>query len=253
SRNGQLDSIANVTAGVITELVVAGRGGVLADASAVVLNVTATNTAGPGFVTVWPCGVDRPLASSLNFAGAGVTTPNAVVVGVGTGGKVCLYSSAAADLVVDVNGAFPADDDYADLVPNRLFDSRNGQLDSIANVTAGVITELVVAGRGGVPADASAVVLNVTATNTAGPGFVTVWPCGVERPLASSLNFSAAGVTTPNAVVVGVGVEGKVCLYSSAAADLVVDVNGAFPAQTGGTASYSSLVPSRLLDTRVLA
>jgi hypothetical protein len=34
--------------------------------------------------------------------------PNAVLVKLGTSGKVCLYTSATADLVVDVNGYVPA-------------------------------------------------------------------------------------------------------------------------------------------------
>ena len=86
---------------------VAGRGGVAGDASAVVLNVTVAGARGPGFVTVFPCGAAQPTASNLNFV-AGSTVPNAVTSKVGAGGKVCLFSSGATDLVVDVNGWFPA-------------------------------------------------------------------------------------------------------------------------------------------------
>ncbi|HZI43627.1 MAG TPA: hypothetical protein VFD53_00320, partial [Ilumatobacter sp.] len=79
-------------------------------------------------------------------------------------------------------------------------------------------------GASDVPTDAGAVVLNVTVTNTDGPGFVTVWPCGRPRPLASNLNF-ITGATIPNLVVVGVGDNGKVCLYTSAGTDLIADIN----------------------------
>ena len=48
---------------------------------------------------------------------------------------------------------------------------------------------LQVTGRGAVPGDATAVVLNVTVTQPLGSGFVTVYPCGDPRPLASNLNF----------------------------------------------------------------
>ena len=85
------------------ELVVAGRGGVPADAEAVMLNVTAVRPAGRGYLTVYPCGADRPLASSVNYV-AGDVVGNAVLAKVGTGGKVCIFTLWAADIVIDVNG-----------------------------------------------------------------------------------------------------------------------------------------------------
>ncbi len=62
---------AQVPGGVV-ELQVVGRGGVDGDASAVVLNVAAVRASSRGHVRVWPCGEDRPTATTLNFqAGAG--------------------------------------------------------------------------------------------------------------------------------------------------------------------------------------
>lgn len=233
------------------ELLVAGRGGVAADATAAVLNVTVTNAAGDGFVTVWPCGVNRPNASNLNYQ-AGTTVPNAVITQIGTGGKVCFYTENAIDLIVDVNGQYPAGTAFSPLVPARLLDSRSpggdtfdDQFQAIGTRVADSTTELVVAGRGSVPADASAAVLNVTVTNAAAEGFITVWPCGVARPNASNLNY-VAGVTVPNAVITKIGTGGKVCIYTEKAVDLIVDVNGQYPAGT----AYSPLVPARLLDSR---
>jgi len=78
---------------------------VVGDAAAVVLNVTVTDPQASGFVTVYPCGSERPNASSLNYV-AGATVANAVVVKVGDGGQVCLFSQAATDLIADVNGYF---------------------------------------------------------------------------------------------------------------------------------------------------
>jgi hypothetical protein len=89
------------------------------------------------------------------------------------------------------------------------------------------VTELTVAGRGGVPVDAAAVVLNVTVTAALGAGFATVFPCGSELPNASNLNF-VAGVTVPNLVVSKVGVGGKVCVFVSAGTYLIADVSGYF-------------------------
>ncbi len=65
-------------------------------------------------------------------------------------------------------------------------------------------------------------------------------------PLASALNVQA-GVDTPNLVIAKVGDGGKVSMYNNAGTvDLVADVAGWYPAQSG----LNSLTPTRLLDTR---
>ena len=103
SSRGSVCAAANST----TELQVGGRGGVPMDAAAVVLNVTVTAPEGSGFITVYPCGEPLPTASNLNFV-AGDTVPNAVVVKLGAGGKVCLFAAeSATHLIADTNGYFP--------------------------------------------------------------------------------------------------------------------------------------------------
>jgi alpha-tubulin suppressor-like RCC1 family protein len=121
---------------------------------------------------------------------------------------------------------------FVPLVPGRLMDTRNGATvdgrGPVGRRGAGQITELDVAGRGGVSADGLAVVLNVTVTGATSGGFVTVWPCGSPQPNASSLNFDT-GATIPNAVVTKIGTGGKVCMVSSGETHLIADVNGYFP------------------------
>ena len=46
----------------------------------------------------------------------------------------------------------------------------------------------------GIPAGAEAIVINVTAVDPTQAGYLTVFPYGEERPLASSLNYIAGGV-----------------------------------------------------------
>ena len=119
--------------------------------------------------------------------------------------------------------------------PRRLTDTRVGfatvdGVDAGSGVIAlGGVHEVQVAGRAGVPSSAVSVVLNVTAVDASAPGFMTVWPCGVPQPLASSLNF-ATGQTVPNSVIAKVGAGGKVCLFASQKLDAVVDVAAYFPA-----------------------
>jgi hypothetical protein len=69
------------------------------------------------------------------------------------------------------------------------------------------------------------VVLNVTVIDSVAEGFVTVYPCGIPRPLASNLNY-VVGTTVANAVIVKVGVDGKVCVFNTGSTHLAVDVNG---------------------------
>ena len=225
------------------ELPVAGRGGVPVDAVAVVLNVTVVRPASAGFVTVWPCGAPRPNASNLNFGG-GQTVANLVIVKLGLNGKACFATSAYTDVLADVSGYFPAGSSYAPIAnPTRLLDTRSGTAPA---VDAESVQQLVVTNRAGVPADAKAVVVNVTVTRPAAAGFMTVWPCGQTKPTASNLNF-ASGQTVPNLVLAKVGALGMVCLSSSATTDLIVDIAGYFPA----TSSFNPIAnPTRLLDTR---
>ena len=238
--------------GGVVELTVANRGGVPIDAESVALNVTVTEAVGAGFVTVYPCGSQQPLASSLNYI-AGQTVPNAVISRVGAGGAVCLFVSEGTHLVADVTGYFPPGSSFNSLLPARLLETRTGPglatVDGLFNgagpVARDTTLQLQVAGRGEVPADATAVVLNVTVTQPVGAGFVTVYPCGDARPLASNLNF-VAGQTVPNQVISKVGAGGQVCLYSNETTHMVADIGGYF----GPDSTYVSLLPARLLETR---
>ncbi|MGH9264482.1 MAG: hypothetical protein ACRD1D_07290 [Acidimicrobiales bacterium] len=93
-----------IAAGGSIDVQVAGRGGVPATGvRAAVLNVTVTQPTAPGHLTISPSAIPRPLASDLNFA-AGETRPNLVVVQLGLGGGVTVYTSSEAHIVVDVAG-----------------------------------------------------------------------------------------------------------------------------------------------------
>ena len=89
--------------GSTVDVQVGGLGGVPSWASAVVLNATVVAPKGPGYLTVFPAGTAQPLASDLNYA-AGEIRPNLVVVELGAGGKVSLFTSTGTDVVFDVAG-----------------------------------------------------------------------------------------------------------------------------------------------------
>jgi hypothetical protein len=219
--------------GSVTEVQMTGRAGIPSLTAAVSLNVTVSEAAADGFVTVYPCGTAIPNSSSLNYR-TGSTIPNAVTTKVGATGRICLYTSAAAHLIVDINGFYPTGSSFSPMPPARLLDSRpggataDGQFAAGGVRASGSVTELQIATRVGVPVTAAAVSLNVTVTEAAAPGFITVFPCGTPIPNSSNLNY-LAGSTIPNAVLAKVGAGGRVCLFTNAGTHLIVDINGYFP------------------------
>jgi hypothetical protein len=228
----------------------AGRGDVPGDAVGVIANITAVGPTGKGFITAHPCTNPMPIAASLNYT-AGVNLGNEIILGL-DGDDACIFSSAAAHVTVDVVGYISADSPYRAVTPARYADTRSTGVtfDGIAQAggAPGPVGEMTVpvAGRGAVPADAGAVVLYVAAVAPTGNGFVTVWDCDGNAPLASSLNF-VPGVNRGNEIIADIGPGGDVCLFTSTSAHLTVDVVGYLPTGT----NYESLdVSSRLLDTR---
>jgi len=234
------------------DLIVGGRGGVPSGAAAVVLNVTATDTTTAGFLTAWPADATRPNASNINFV-ANETIPNLVISKLSADGKVALFNSqGSTDVIADVLGWFPATSGLTPLSPARLLDTRAGRT-TVDGVDAGIGAlaaqtefDLPVVDRGGVPLNgAGAVVLNVTATGSAAPGFVTAWPSGTARPPTSNLNIDA-NLTIANLAIVKLGGDGKVALWSSVGTDLIADVAGWFATPS----ELTTFAPARLLDTR---
>ncbi len=125
----------------------------------------------------------RPLASNLNYA-AGQTVANLVTVKVGAGGKVnLLQQRRRTHVVVDVAGWYgtsaggPGSRPVAGPHPRHPRRRRAPGGRSRARPR-----RLQVTGQGGVPASGvSAVVLNVTATNTGSDGWLAAWPAGEAR------------------------------------------------------------------------
>jgi Bacterial Ig-like domain (group 1) len=235
--------------------VAGGSTGAPANASAVVINVTVTKTTAASFLTVYPTGSAKPLASNLNWV-RGQTIPNLVVVPVGDSDQVTFFNAAGStDLVIDLEGYFAAPSGpaggYQPLAPARILDTRTGNGAPPGKLGSAQTLNLQVTGRGGVPSSGvSAVVMNVTATNPSTAGFLTVFPAGAPKPLASNLNFTA-GETVPNRVVVGVGAGGQVSIFNGqGSTNVIADVGGYFTDASATGQLFSPLAPLRVLDTR---
>ncbi|HWM18422.1 MAG TPA: DUF1501 domain-containing protein [Ilumatobacteraceae bacterium] len=231
---------------------IAGRGGVPpTGAIAVVANVTAVDVTEPTFLTVCPGGAARPETSNLNPM-PGRATPNLVVMGIGADGTIDVHNSVGeTNCIVDVFGYFDANggDRLNPLEPSRLLDTRSGVGAPSGAVGRQQRVDLQVTGRGGVPGDATAVVLNVTVDQPTSNGFLSIGPAGEAIPGTSNLNF-VAGLTVPNLVVCKVGDGGMVSFSAECdSLHLIADVFGYFAGDTDGS-KVRTVRPHRLLDTR---
>ncbi|MCU1362006.1 MAG: hypothetical protein JWN99_3295, partial [Ilumatobacteraceae bacterium] len=256
TRDGTGGNITPLGQQIFTELDVTGVGGVPeTNVTAVVMNITVDGPTDSGFLTVWPSGEARPDVSNLNFV-PGQTVPNLVTVKIGANGKVNVFNSTGATSVVaDVVGYYtsvrPATGGlFTPLTPARLLDTRDGtgRGGAVGPVGAGQTIDLGVTGVGGVPATGvTAVALNVTVDQPTSAGFITTYPTGVDRPTASTHNFTA-GMTVANLVLAKVGANGRVSMFNSAGdTHLVADVIGYY-SSTGG--AFVPVAPTRMVDTR---
>ncbi len=132
----------------------------------------------------------------------------------------------------DVTGYFVPDQSgatYVPLAPARVLDSRFGTGLS-GKFSAGVPRTFQVSGRGGVPANATAVSGNLTVTNQTAAGAAFLGPSPTPNPGSSTLNFPV-GDNRANGVTVALGSGGTLSvtyLASSGSTDFVFDVTGYF-------------------------
>lgn len=248
--------------GASLNLTVTG-GSVPANATAVALNVTVTNTTAGSYLSVYPTGGSRPLLSNLNW-GAGETVPNLVMVPVGTNGEVTFYNDLGnTDVVVDLEGYFAPEasgstaGSYVPLSPARITDTRAGSGEPNSGLTlgAGGTLNVQVTGVGGVPSTGvRGVVMNVTVADTTAASYLTVYPQGGVCPLASNLNWTAGEIIANRVVVPVNSSNGQITIYNQlGSTDVVIDVNGYFT--TGVTipaneSLFTPITPVRVLDTR---
>ena len=188
-----------------------------AHVAALVVNVTATETRGIGFVQAFPGGRTDEIGrtSTLNLTD-GATSANTVIVPVTSGGvglHAELGPGGSAHLIADVTGyitsaAAPSSERgrFVPVRPGRAFDSRElGALltsGATADVRAGDVASFELS------ASPTAVVWNLTATGTSIPGFLSGWPADGPEPPTSALNWTLAGTTVANAGIIAPSADG---------------------------------------------
>ena len=237
---------------------VTGNGGVPTGATSVTGNLTVTGSTGKGFLSLGPTVSSAPDASTLNFP-KGDTRANNVTVRLGLWGVLeAVYAGGAlgttAQVIFDVTGYFTPDatgDTYHPATPVRLLDSRSGN--GLAGpFSTGSPQAFQIAGRSGVPADATAVTGNLTVVNQTSAGFAFIGPTASAAPLSSTINVPA-GDTRANGVTVELGSGGDLSAVwvgkPGSTAQLVFDLTGYFTTEPTGL-RYVAIQPVRVLDSR---
>ncbi len=262
-----------------------GPGGTLdnipQNATAVIANITVTNTTQPGgFLTVFPAGQALPNTSNINFNN-NETIANMMTVAIGQAGDISVYNfNGNTDVIIDIEGyVAPSSTNstvgqYVPITPVRICDTRpasgssvlsnqcnDGSTSNSGALSAGQSINVNVAGNApggildGVPQNATAVIANITVTNTTqAGGFLTVYPSNdATPPNVSNINFNQND-TIANRVVIAVDPStGDISIYNfNGATDVIIDINGYF---TGSGSSVNgsvvnSMTPVRICDTR---
>ncbi|HEX9004389.1 MAG TPA: putative Ig domain-containing protein [Blastocatellia bacterium] len=221
-----------------------------ASAQVLVGNATSVLPSGGGYLTIYPSGDTRPTVASSNYAGSDVIN-GPFAVKLGEDGKFKIYTFASTHLVVDILGYYSTeavDANGAGLlfnplpVPVRLLETRpdapgftltgctrtNAKI--VGNPNAATHTQQA-AGFCGLPASAQAVVGNVSVVNTAGAGFLTLFPGNLtSTPLVATSNYPPPATFGYNRhYFVGLSpADGTFKVLTQFTTDLILDASGYF-------------------------
>jgi hypothetical protein len=218
----------------------------------VIGQLTVASARGRGYVTAYGCdrGLPRDRSgdvsrSDLNYNGAvSPVASNRLIVQADDDGDICFYTYAPVAIVVDVNGVT---DNGVTSFANRRTDTRERSANAQRIGAEQVLRLSVPEARGG-----RTVIGQLTVDRTTQRGFVSAYPCDAGLPrdaegkvARSDLNFD--GRVTPvasNRLIVEADDDGDVCVYTSKAASVIVDVNGV------STDAAINSFPNRRVDTR---
>lgn len=257
--NHTLSSGATINVQVANTLMPNGQIGVPQSAQAAVLNVTATNTTGAGYFSVYPEGTTLPSVSSLNWSSPNETRANLVQTPLLSGGVSAYLFGGQADLIIDVEGwyvpnGYQGASLYYPISPIRICDTRPGTSAPCSKSPLSAQNPLIVNLSSFVASGTSAVTVNVTVIGPTQSGYITLYPYGQTKPNSSNQNF-AAGEIIPGRAIISVtqGITPALQIaISGGSANIAVDLNGYYEPQSqsaSGSAFYATS-PARIADTR---
>jgi hypothetical protein len=215
--------------------------GAPAGATGVALNLAGTGASGSTYLTVFPN--IYPGTSTLNLSTVDSTAAVFTIVPVGPNNTIQLRNAGASThALIDVLGYFAPSGTlgYTALAsPTRILDTRQN---SGPRVAAGAT--LTVTAPSSVPS-AKALVVNVTATNETGWGYLSLSPDGLKG--TSTLNYMT--VTRANSNIVTLNSSRQFKIYNAGSAThIIVDLVGYLATSTTGR--FVPVTPVRIVDTR---
>jgi hypothetical protein len=196
--------------------------------TALALNIGAIAPSGDnGFIAAYPDGLSsRPAESNISFTG-GETYQDTVIIPVGSNGKIDIYNGSAQpiDLVGDLSGYFTtstAGKYYHALDGTRIIDTR--QTTSLAaNATRSIADPVSVV------ADDPALVVNITVTGPASPGYLKAWPGDQSAPGTSIITFAASQTIAGLALISTTNQNSfNIANASAGITDVILDTDGYF-------------------------
>lgn len=205
------------------------------DTTAAAIYVTAARPSDRGYLAAGPC--DEPIGGSTVNFDVGIPRGAPTITAVSTSRTICVFASAATDVVVDLQGVFVSDGTGARMTPlttpRRLADTREtGRSDTVV-VDVGSAVD--------------AVAVNLGAARAGEVGFLSASSCG-DPELAANVNY-APGPALSASAIVPVDDDGTFCVFTSSPVDVVVDLTAEF--SSTGTLEFLPIAPTRTLDTRL--
>jgi hypothetical protein len=266
---------------------VTGNLGIPGGAKAVLANLTVADAVGGGNLKVFPADRTSTNTASVNWyqssTGLGPRiVSNFATINLSPAGAFKIQTEGgSANVIIDVFG-------YVDnnivgggvykALTNptfRLYDSRAagtntpnpplGVGQGALLKGSGTVRNLQVTGNLGIPATATAVIVNLTAVGVAKGGYFTLYPTGGSLPGVSNVNWNdptVAGTNRPrdiaNLAIVPLSSSGQMTMAvggndPATGANIIVDVVGYVDGAGGATTGYYNRLtnPSRLYDSRV--
>ncbi len=213
----------------------------LGDVPTAVANLTVVDAVSAGYVSAGACETVAAGAQFSNVNYQAAASANLSVITGDSTGRMCVYSHSDADVIVDRVGTLDRSAGYGWKLtaPKRVIDTR-------ATSCAGD-------GRDAHPARRRrcGAVLNVTITGSQGAGYATIGPCSTMapnvEPKTSTVNYGR-DTTVANMAFVEAGGGGEVCVFTYAAAHVIVDVQAELV--TEHKLGLVTVAPKRVHDSR---
>ncbi|MFN2539967.1 MAG: hypothetical protein ABR549_17685, partial [Mycobacteriales bacterium] len=243
-----------VNNGALKDVVIAGSNGVPANATAVLLNLTAAATPRANaqlFAYARPRTAPKPpptrvpnLVTAAGYVKDALATVPLALGGVRfrqVGGSAHNYASVVGYFVP--NGGTP----YASVVPHRVLDTRTG----VGTAKARIGTAARFAVLPDVPSSAVAVVLDVTGINPSNTSTVQIYSSDLSAPATGNVH-TKPGQSATNLAVVKLGADHGLKIRTTlGTSDVVADLLGYYDASAPGL--FRPVLPQRLFGPLKMA